>query len=118
MVITTDSLAEYSSNYSQKTGSLCFYSKDQTTDSNANITNTDDFKSFKYKAKLLAQPNSNTTNGVLKNATIAVPLKYLSNFWKSLKMPLINFKVENLNNQSTAFCLQLVLIMIMLILII
>ena len=25
---------------------------------------------------------------------IAVPLKYLSNFWRSLKMPLINCKVE------------------------
>ena len=51
-------------------------------------------KSFKYKAKLLentaAQPAPNAANGIFKNATIAVPLKYLSNFWRSLEMPLIN----------------------------
>ena len=42
-------LTEYSSNYSKSTGSLWFYSKDEATDFNANIANTDDFK---YKAKL------------------------------------------------------------------
>ena len=42
-------LIEYSSNYSKSTGSLWFYSKDEATDFNVNITNTDDFK---YKAKL------------------------------------------------------------------
>ena len=41
-----------------------------------------------------AQPAPNNNNGVLKNATIAVPLKYLSNFWQSLEMPLINCKVD------------------------
>ena len=44
------------------------------------------FKSFKYKIKLLqnavAQPSLNVTNGVLRNATITVPLKYLSVFWR------------------------------------
>ena len=43
------------------------------------------FKSFKYKAKLLgksiAQPVPNAANGNLKNATISVSLKILSNFW-------------------------------------
>ena len=29
-----------------------------------------------------------------KNATIPVPLKYLSYFWRSLEMSLINCKVE------------------------
>ena len=47
------SLIEYSSNYSETTGSLWFYSEDEATNFNANIENTDDFKSFKYKAKLL-----------------------------------------------------------------
>ena len=32
-------------------------------------------------------------NGILKNPTIAVPMKYLSNFWRPLEMPLINCKV-------------------------
>ena len=91
-------LIEYSSNYSETKGSLWFYSKDEGTDFNADVANTNDFKSFKYKAKLLentaAQPASNQANGILKNATIAVSLKYLSNFWRSLEIPLINCKVE------------------------
>ena len=29
-----------------------------------------------------------------ENVKIAVPLKYLSNFWRSLEIPLINCKVE------------------------
>ena len=62
------------------------------------IVNDNNFKSFKYKAKLLsntaAQPAPNAANRILKNAIIAVPLKYLSNFWGSLEMPLINCKVE------------------------
>ena len=90
-------LIEYSSNFSETTGSLWFYSKDEATGFNNNFGNTDDFKSFKYKAKLLGnkgQPNPNNTNGILKYATVAVPLKCLSNFWRLLEMPLINCKVE------------------------
>ena len=45
-------LIEYSSNYRETTGSLQVYSKDEATDSNTYIANTDDFKSFKYKTKL------------------------------------------------------------------
>ena len=37
---------------------------------------------------------ANAANGILKNATIAVSLKYLSNFWISLEISLINCKVE------------------------
>ena len=69
------------------------------------IANADDFKFFKYKAKLLRnaafQPAPNAANGILKTnkqtnkqttKTIAVPLNYLSNFWRSLEIPLINCK--------------------------
>ena len=41
-------LIEYSLNYSKTTASLSFYSKDEATNLNNNIENTDDFKSFKY----------------------------------------------------------------------
>ena len=41
--------------------------------------------SFKYKSRLIMNRNS---------VKIAVPLKYLSNFWRSLEMSLINCKVE------------------------
>ena len=47
-----------------------------------------------YKAKLLENTEADGDIGILKNAVIAVPLKYLGNFWKSLEMPLINCKVE------------------------
>ena len=61
------------------------------------IANTNDFKSFKYKTNLIgnraAQPNSNYANGVLRNTTIAVLLKNLSDFWRSLEMSLNNCKV-------------------------
>ena len=99
LVMPMYNLIEYSSNYSETTGSLWFYSKDEATDFNADIANDNSFKSFKYKAKLLgntkAQPNPNHANGILNNATIVVPLKYLSNVWRSLEMPLINFKAES-----------------------
>ena len=100
-------LIEYSSNYSKTTGSLWFYWKDEATDFINNIANTNDSKSFKYKATLLgnteAHPNPNYANEILKNTTIAVISKYLSNFWRSLEMPLINCKVE-LKLKWTKYC--------------
>ena len=62
-------LIEYSRNYSETTGSLWLYSKDEATNFDADIANDDNFKSFKFKAKLLgktvAQTN-NATNGILE----------------------------------------------------
>ena len=96
-------LIEYSSNYSETTGSLWFYSKDEGTDFNSNIANDTNFKSFKYKTKLLGNTETDGDNGILEHATIAVSLKYLSNFWRSLEMPLINCKVE-LKLKWTKYC--------------
>ena len=45
-------LIKYSSNNSDTTGSLCFYSKDEGTNFNANIENTDNFKSLKCNTKI------------------------------------------------------------------
>ena len=77
--MTMYKLMEYSSNYSETTGCLWFYSKDEVTNFNGDIANTDNSKSFKSKAKLLgnivAEPGANAANGIFKNATIAVPLK-------------------------------------------
>ena len=109
LVMPLYNLLKYSSNYSETIGSLWFYSKDEATNFNNNIAiaNTNNFKSFKYKAKLLGntetQPNPNHPNGILKNATTAVPLEYLSDIWRSLEMPLINCKVE-LKLQWTKYC--------------
>ena len=83
-------LIEYSSVYSETTGSLQFYFKDEATNFNADIANTNDFKSFKYKAKVFKNTEADMANGALKNAIIVVPFKYLSNFWRSLEMSSIN----------------------------
>ena len=87
-------LIEYSSNYSETTGNLWFYSKDEATNFNHNVENIDNFNSFKFKAKLSGNIKTDGANGVLKHATIAVPLKYLNNFGRSLEMSLINCKVK------------------------
>ena len=85
LVIPMYNLIEYSSNYSETTGSLWFYSKDEATDFNADIANTNHSKSFRYKAKLLENNEADGANRILKNA-VSLPLKYLSNFWRSLEM--------------------------------
>ena len=97
-------LIEYSSDYSETTGGLWFYSKDEATDLNADIANANNFKSFMYKAKLLENTEADRANGILKNATTAVPLKYLSNFWRSLEMLLINCKLES-KLKWTKYCI-------------
>ena len=74
--------------------SIWFYSRDEGTSFNNRIANANDFRSFEYKAKLLGTIVADGVNGILRKITIAVPLKYLSNFWRSLKMPLTNFKLE------------------------
>ena len=83
-------LIEYSDNYSDTSGSLWDFKRDEIVN-NANVTNDDNAPSFKYKASLIGNTENNGTKNGVK---IAVPLKYLSNFWRSLEMPLINCKVE------------------------
>ena len=95
-------LIEYSSIYSETTECLWFYSKEEAIDFNANIANTSDFKSHIYKARLV-ENKADGADGILKNATNAVPLKYLSNFWGSFEMSLIDCKVE-LKIKSTKYC--------------
>ena len=51
------------------------------------MTNDDNDLSFKCKARLIGNTE---TNGTKNGVKIAVPLKYFSNFWRSSEMPLIN----------------------------
>ena len=83
-------LIEYSDNYSDTSGSLWDFKRDEIVN-NADVTNDDNAPSFKYKASIIGNTENNGTKNGVK---IAVPLKYLSNFWRSLEMPLINCKVE------------------------
>ena len=57
------------------------------------IADNNTFKSSKYQTKLLGNTEGDGDNGILeKNTTIAVPLTYLSSFWRSLEIALINAK--------------------------
>ena len=82
-------LIKYSDKYSDTLRSLWQFKRDEieediglTVDDN-HISNNS--SSFKYKSSLIANRN---------NIKIAVPINYLSNFWRSLEMPLITCKVE------------------------
>ena len=81
---------EYSDNYSDTSGSLWQFKRDEVIN-NADVTNDNNAASFKYKASIIGDTENNGTKDKVK---IVVPLKYLSNFWRSLEMPLINCKVE------------------------
>ena len=76
-------MIEYSDNYSNTSGSLWQFKRDDQNMNNVNPADvtTNDSTSFKYKSSILGNP---AADGVLKNVKIVVPLRYLSNFWRSL----------------------------------
>ena len=51
------------------------------------MTNDENTPSFKYKVGLVTNTKADEAKNGVK---IAVLLKYMSNFWRSLEMPLIN----------------------------
>ena len=83
-------LIECSDNYSDTSGSLWNFKRDEII-KNGGVTNDNNAPSFKYKANIIGNTENNGTKNGVK---IAVPLKYTSNFWRSLEMPLIKCKVE------------------------
>ena len=86
IVMPIYSLIEYSDNYSKTSGSLWQYHKD---DPNNDVT---EFESFKSKVKRTGKtPDDDNT----KDVEIMVPLKYLSNFRRTRKMPLIYCEVNS-----------------------
>ena len=73
-------------------GSLWQFKGDEVPTNNDDLA-IDNSESFKCKAALVGKTaNYHNTNSTVKDAKIVVPLKYLSNFWRSLEMPLINCK--------------------------
>ena len=62
---------------------------------NPNNVALDNSTSFKYQASLLGKATDADGNDrSLKNAKLVAPVKYLSNFFRSLEMPLINCKIH------------------------
>ena len=89
-------LIEYSKNYSKTTGSFWnYYRNERNTDlggaDNSINYSIKDSKSFDYKTSITGKLEGNNTE---KEVEIVVPLKYLSNFWRTLNMPLINCEIN------------------------
>ena len=98
VVMPTYNLLEYSKNYRKTTYSLWNYYRDEP--SNPLSSNSE---SFKYKTSITGNTynvdddddDNYDANKVGKNETeVVIPLKHLSNFWRSLNIPLINCEVE------------------------
>ena len=85
-------MIEYSDKYSDTSGSLWQFKRDEVPANNADLT-IKNSQSFKHKAALVAKTaNHNDRKSSVKDGKIVAPLKYLSNFWRSLEMPLLNCK--------------------------
>ena len=106
IVMPLYNLLEYSKNYRKTIGSLYNYYRDELSD-NADDNNFDNLKvvnsnTFKYKHKIIGNTyNVNAGAGgydVNKNGMqeveLAMPLKYLGNFWRALNIPLISCEVS------------------------
>ena len=82
-------LLEYSKNYRKATGRFWNYYRDEPNNGLGGAENDinysiKDSKSFDYKTSITGKLEGNSTE---KEAEIVVPLKYLSNFWRTLDMP-------------------------------
>ena len=88
-------LTEYSDNYSDTSASLWQFKRDalNVNDINAALTN-DNAPSFNYKTSIIGNTVADEANSKKDDGKLAVILKYLSNFCRSLEMLLINCKVE------------------------
>ena len=107
IVMPMYSLIEYSDNYLKTSGSLWQYCKEiPAGDDEGNIVifnGTNDTDSFNFKSNIIGKTAANNNDGNIAgrvDVEIMVPLKYLSNFWRTLEMPLINCEVELILNWS------------------
>ena len=105
IVMSMYNLLEYSKNYRKTIGSLYNYYRDELSD-DADDNNFDNIKvvnsnTFNYKNKIIGNTYDVDASAqgydVNKNGTqeveLAIPLKYLGNFWRALNIPLISCEV-------------------------
>ena len=81
-------LLEYSDNYQDSTGSLYQFKRDEPPDDNVDVANNT--SRLVYKSKIISGTDNNNVN----NVKLVVPLKYVSSFFRSLEMPLVNCKID------------------------
>ena len=105
IVMPMYNLLEYSKNYRKTIGSLYNYYRDElTNDNNNNFANRNVVNSntFKYKNKIIGNKYNvdagaddyDANKNVTQIIELAIPLKYLGNFWRVLNMPLISCEVS------------------------
>ena len=93
IVMPMYNLIEYSDNYQDSSATLYQYKRDEPPDDIDDNLATNNSSSFKYKVNLLGNPVVDNNVATL-NVKVVVPLKYLSNFFRLLEMPLINCKIK------------------------
>ena len=86
IVMPMYNLIEYSDNYQDSSATLYQYKRDEPPDDINNNLTVNNSSYFKYKVNLLGNP--------VEAVKAVVPLKYLSNVFRSLEMPLINCKIK------------------------
>ena len=96
VVMPLYNLLEYSKNCSKAKGRFWDYYRDEPNSdidgANNNVNySIKDSKSFDYKTSITGKLEGNNTE---KEVEIVVPLKHLSNFWRTLDMPLINCEIN------------------------
>ena len=102
LVMKHYNLIEYSDNYQDTVGSLYQFRRDEQPLDDGNLVGvtTANLSSFRYKSSLLKGLNSVASGAgadaykTFKNAQVLVPLKYISSFFRSLELPLINTKLH------------------------
>ena len=99
-------LIAYSDNYQGSSATLYQYKRDEPPEDDAVADLTaDNSSSLKYKISLLGNPV--VANNIARiNVKVVVPLKYLSNFFRSLEMPLINCKIKLTDNGNAVFIIN------------
>ena len=95
IVIPIYNFIQYSDNYSKTSGSLWQYYNDEPQD---NLANSESFKS-KVKVTGNTPPDGNR-----KDVKVIVPLNYLSNYWRTREMSLINCEVNLFFNMVINLC--------------
>ena len=104
VVMSTYSLIEYSDNYWKTSGNLWQYYRDEPSLTNAGVI--DDFFGSSALIKFKQKITGKTKHNVTKNVDIIVPLKYLSNFWRTLEMPLTDCKINLILTWSDNYVLS------------
>ena len=106
IVMPMYNLLEYRKNYRKTIGSLFNYYKDKLSDDNNpnnflnnNVVNS---SAFKYKNKITGNTYNIAAGAVghdvnrvgKQDVELAIPLKYLGNFWRAINIPLISCEVS------------------------